>query len=50
MGHVIYCRAFCWVIRFSSYIYGAKLDLRSGSSVWAIVGYLHCLDGGGLPY
>jgi hypothetical protein len=50
MGRVIYCRAFYWVVGFSSYIRRAKLDLRSGSLVRAVVGYLHCIDGRGLPY
>jgi hypothetical protein len=50
MGRVVYCRAFYWVVGFSSYIRRAKLGLRSGSSVRAVIGYSHCLDGGGLPY
>jgi hypothetical protein len=50
MGRVVYCRAFYWVVGFSNYVHRAKLDLHSGSSVWAVICYSHCLDGGGLPY
>jgi hypothetical protein len=50
MGHVIDCQAFYWVVRFSSHVCRAKLDLHSGSSVQAVVGYLYYPDGGGLLY